>query len=104
MLKFQNIVGQEKKKLQSIFLIKTNCFSFKFFREHLDSFNERSLFWEDEDGERIVYLFDYTNEENSRHRGHEFINRHLLQELRDNDLWRLVRHPLVLNFVNEKVF
>ncbi|CAK5056364.1 unnamed protein product [Meloidogyne enterolobii] len=72
-------------------------------KEHLDSFNERSLFWEDEDGERTVYLFDYTNEENSRHRGHEFINRHLLQELRDNDLWRLVRHPLVLNFVNEKL-
>lgn len=75
----------------------------KTAKEHLDSFNERSLFWEDEDGERIVYLFDYTNEENSRHRGHEFINRHLLQELRDNDLWRLVRHPLVLNFVNEKL-
>nr|CAD2165728.1 unnamed protein product [Meloidogyne enterolobii] len=75
----------------------------KTAKEHLDSFNERSLFWEDEDGERTVYLFDYTNEENSRHRGHEFINRHLLQELRDNDLWRLVRHPLVLNFVNEKL-
>ncbi|CAK5076536.1 unnamed protein product [Meloidogyne enterolobii] len=102
MLKFQNIAGQEKKELQSIFQIKKKFF-LKFFREHLDSFNERSLFWEDEDGERTVYLFDYTNEENSRHRGHEFINRHLLQELRDNDLWRLVRHPLVLNFVNEKL-
>ncbi|KAF7638766.1 hypothetical protein Mgra_00001846 [Meloidogyne graminicola] len=75
-------------------------------KELLELFNERSLFWEDEDGERTVYIFDYSKTSDSEKKGgnrREFIDRHLLQKLRDYDQWRLDRHPLVLNFVNEKL-
>uniref|UniRef100_A0A183BVF2 Ion_trans domain-containing protein n=1 Tax=Globodera pallida TaxID=36090 RepID=A0A183BVF2_GLOPA len=67
-------------------------------QELVDLFNERSLVWEDE--EKTVFLFDYAKGTASRG---EIINRLVLKTLKERGQWRVVRHPLVLNFVNEKL-
>jgi hypothetical protein len=67
-------------------------------RELLELYNERTLIWEDQ--EKTVYLFEYAKGGTSRG---EIVNRHVLKELKDKGQWRLLRHPLLLNFVNEKV-
>ncbi|KAL3115459.1 hypothetical protein niasHT_010724 [Heterodera trifolii] len=67
-------------------------------QELLDLFNERSLVWEDE--EKMIFLFDYVKGAASRG---EIINRVVLKTLKDRGQWRVIRHPLVLNFVNEKL-
>jgi hypothetical protein len=66
-------------------------------QERLSLYNERSLVLEDDD--RIIYLFDY-NKTNGRG---EVLNRHVLKKLKDNGHWKVIRHPFVLNFINEKV-
>lgn len=67
-------------------------------QELLELYNQRTLMWEDR--ERTVFLFDYAK--GGTHRG-EIVNRHVLKELKDRGQWRLIRHPLLLNYVNEKV-
>lgn len=67
-------------------------------QELLELYNDRSLIWEDR--EKTVFLFDYAKGGTSRG---EIVNRHVLKELKDRGQWRLIRHPLLLNFVNEKL-
>ncbi|KAI1721885.1 transient receptor potential cation channel subfamily A member 1 like protein [Ditylenchus destructor] len=65
-------------------------------QDRLTVYNQHSLVWEDE--ERIIYLFDYSK---GSGRG-ELINRHVLRKLKEKGHWGVVRHPLVLNYINEK--
>lgn len=64
----------------------------------MELYNQRTLIWEDRD--RTVFLFDYAK--GGTHRS-EIVNRNVLKEMKDRGHWRLLRHPLLLNFVNEKV-
>uniref|UniRef100_A0A914D3J6 Uncharacterized protein n=1 Tax=Acrobeloides nanus TaxID=290746 RepID=A0A914D3J6_9BILA len=68
----------------------------------VELYNESSLIHEDDD--RIVYLFDYVNKKTTSGSFHgEIINRHVLKDMKNKNQWNLIRHPLVLNFINEKI-
>ncbi|VIO95512.1 Uncharacterized protein BM_BM13580 [Brugia malayi] len=47
--------------------------------------------------DRIVYFFRYDSSEE----GEEVISWRELKHLRDNHRWNIIRHPMVLNFINE---
>ncbi|KAI6222117.1 hypothetical protein M3Y95_00950400 [Aphelenchoides besseyi] len=68
-------------------------------QERLDIYNQRTLVFENE--EKIVYLFDYNKSESGDVGRSEIINRHVLKKLKDNGHWSVLRHPLVLNYIDQ---
>ncbi|CAG9539241.1 unnamed protein product [Cercopithifilaria johnstoni] len=69
-----------------------NPFVFKCSREFYSSRTRRI-----QSDDRIVYFFRYDGSE----KGEEIISWHELKYLRDNRRWNVIRHPMVLNFINE---
>ncbi|KAM3722195.1 Transient receptor potential cation channel subfamily A member [Dirofilaria immitis] len=49
--------------------------------------------------DRIIYLFRYDGSEE----GEEIISWRELKYLKDNHRWNIIRHPMILNFINEKL-
>ncbi|KAI6223643.1 hypothetical protein M3Y99_01445800 [Aphelenchoides fujianensis] len=64
-------------------------------KDRIELYNQRSLVFETD--EKIVYLFDYQKNVGRS----EILNRHVLKKLKDNDFWSVIRHPLVLNFIDQ---
>ncbi|VDK79607.1 unnamed protein product [Litomosoides sigmodontis] len=60
-----------------------------------DFYNSRTRRLQSDD--RTVYFFRYDGAEE----GEEIISWHELKHLRDNRRWNVIRHPMILNFVNE---
>uniref|UniRef100_A0AAF5RX60 Ion transport domain-containing protein n=2 Tax=Wuchereria bancrofti TaxID=6293 RepID=A0AAF5RX60_WUCBA len=58
-------------------------------------YNSRTRRIQSDDG--IVYFFQYDGSEE----GEEVISWRELKHLRDNHRWNIIRHPMVLNFINE---
>ncbi|CAD5206261.1 unnamed protein product [Bursaphelenchus okinawaensis] len=66
-------------------------------QEKLDQYHDRTLVFENED--KIIYLFDYCKSSGRT----EVLNRHVLKKLKDHDHWAVIKHPFVLNYVNERI-
>ncbi|CAJ0575472.1 unnamed protein product, partial [Mesorhabditis spiculigera] len=65
----------------------------------LEFYNARSRVYHDDEEEKVCFYFDYTKEGASR----EIINWQRLKELKDQKKWGVIRHPMVLNYVNERL-
>ncbi|CAJ0955065.1 unnamed protein product, partial [Mesorhabditis belari] len=66
----------------------------------IEFYNSRSRVFHDDEEDKIVFYFDYKKEGNDQE---EIINWQKLKELKDKKRWGVIRHPLVLNFVNERL-
>uniref|UniRef100_A0A0R3RJ55 Ion_trans domain-containing protein n=1 Tax=Elaeophora elaphi TaxID=1147741 RepID=A0A0R3RJ55_9BILA len=69
--------------------------SYVYYRCSRDFYSSRTRRIQSED--QIVYFFRYDGSEE----GEEIISWRELKHLRDNHRWNIIRHPMVLNFVNE---
>ncbi|CEF64362.1 Hypothetical protein SRAE_1000261600 [Strongyloides ratti] len=54
-------------------------------------------------GEDVVYFFDYREDINNPRCTKEILDRHKLKNLVKSKEWGLIKHPMVLNFINEKL-
>uniref|UniRef100_A0A0N5BFS0 Ion_trans domain-containing protein n=1 Tax=Strongyloides papillosus TaxID=174720 RepID=A0A0N5BFS0_STREA len=54
-------------------------------------------------GEDVIYFFDYKKDIGNPNCKEEILNRHNLKKLLKSREWSLIKHPFVLNFINEKL-
>uniref|UniRef100_A0A0N4ZYG6 Ion_trans domain-containing protein n=1 Tax=Parastrongyloides trichosuri TaxID=131310 RepID=A0A0N4ZYG6_PARTI len=54
-------------------------------------------------GENVLYFFDYKKNVDDAHCKEELLDRHILKKLLKARDWELIKHPFVLNFINEKL-
>uniref|UniRef100_A0A0N5C306 Ion_trans domain-containing protein n=2 Tax=Strongyloides papillosus TaxID=174720 RepID=A0A0N5C306_STREA len=53
--------------------------------------------------ERIIYIFDYREDIRNPECKSEVLNRHILKKLQEEKKWDLLKHPYILNFLNENI-
>lgn len=53
--------------------------------------------------ERIIYIFDYREDIRNPECKSEVLNRHVLKKLQEEKKWDLLKHPYILNFLNENI-
>uniref|UniRef100_A0AAF5CXU5 Ion transport domain-containing protein n=1 Tax=Strongyloides stercoralis TaxID=6248 RepID=A0AAF5CXU5_STRER len=53
--------------------------------------------------ERIIYIFDYRKYTKNSECKKEIINWNVLEELQEKKQWDLLKHPYILNFINENL-
>uniref|UniRef100_A0AAF5HXR3 Ion transport domain-containing protein n=1 Tax=Strongyloides stercoralis TaxID=6248 RepID=A0AAF5HXR3_STRER len=54
-------------------------------------------------GEDVIYFFDYREDIGNPNCKEEVLDRHKLKKLVKAKEWSLIKHPMVLNFINEKL-
>ncbi|KAF8366425.1 trpa-2, partial [Pristionchus pacificus] len=68
-------------------------------RNTIEFYNQRSRIVHADAEEKMIFLFDYRGKEKDE----ECIHWKHLKELKDRNKWGVLRHPMVLNFINERL-
>ncbi|GMR51593.1 hypothetical protein PMAYCL1PPCAC_21788 [Pristionchus mayeri] len=68
-------------------------------RNTIDFYNQRSRIVHADAEEKMIFLFDYRGKE----KGEECIHWKHLKDLKDRNKWGVLRHPMVLHFINERL-